>query len=116
VIIDLDGDLDVGVPTMPNHMLYVYFPFNDGDPPDCVKLHAVGQLGATLIKGGHKVLSHCGLGYNRSALVAGMVLMHLGLSGEQAVNQLRQKRPGALFNKQFASYLLSCELKLVRFV
>ena len=26
VIYDLDGDLDIGVPTIPNHILYIYFP------------------------------------------------------------------------------------------
>jgi integrase len=25
-VIDLDGDLDLGIPNIPNHMLYVYFP------------------------------------------------------------------------------------------
>ena len=51
-VIDLDGGLDVGVPTMPNQMIYVYFPINDADPPDCAKLNAVGQLGAALVKAG----------------------------------------------------------------
>jgi hypothetical protein len=25
-VIDLDGNLDLGIPNIPNHMLYVYFP------------------------------------------------------------------------------------------
>jgi protein-tyrosine phosphatase len=106
-IIDLDADLDIGVPTIPNHILYVYFPIQDGKIPDEEKLHSVAGLGSTLIQNGHRVLSHCGLGLNRSALVAGVILVNLGMRGKDAVTLLRQKRPGALFNPKFASYLHS---------
>ena len=33
-VIDLEGGLDVGVPTVPNQVLYVYFPILDKDLPD----------------------------------------------------------------------------------
>ncbi len=104
-VIDLDGDLDLGIPNVPNHMLYVYFPICDGDLPDLNKLHALAKLGAQLVTNGEKVLAHCGLGFNRSALVAGLVLTYLGIKGEDAVALLREKRPGALFNENFAAYL-----------
>lgn len=107
VVIDLEGDLDAGVPTVPNHVLYLYYPIFDEDLPDLDKLKAVARLGATLVESGHKVLSHCGMGFNRSALVAGLILVHLGLSGEEAFHLLRRKRPGSLFNEVFASYLRS---------
>ena len=105
VVIDLEGDLDTDVPTMPNHVLYLYFPIFDEELPDLPKLQAVTALGASLVRAGHKVLSHCGMGFNRSALVAGLILVRLGLSGREAVAVLRQKRPGALFNEVFAHYL-----------
>ena len=107
VVIDLEGGLDHGVPTVPNHVLYLYFPIYDEDLPDLPKLDAVARLGAALVESGHKVLSHCGMGFNRSALVAGLILLHLGRTGEEAVALLRQRRPGALFNERFAEYLLS---------
>ena len=106
-IIDLDGDLDTGVPTRPNTVLYVYFPIRDDDLPDVGKLHAVARLCATLVRSGHKVLTHCQMGFNRSALVAGLALVYLGMRGEDAVELLRAKRPGALFNEVFAEYLQS---------
>jgi len=105
VVIDLEGDLDVGVPTVPNRVLYIYYPIFDEDLPDLHKLHAVARLGASLIEAGHKVLSHCGMGFNRSALVAGLILVRMGLTGEEAFLLLRRKRPGALFNDVFAEYL-----------
>ena len=107
VVIDLEGDLDRGVPTIPNHILYLYFPIYDEELPDLAKLHAVARLGASLVESGHKVLSHCGMGFNRSALVAGLILSYLGMPGEKTVAHLRRKRPGALFNLTFAEYLLS---------
>ena len=105
VVIDLEGDLDHCIPTMPNHVLYLYYPIYD-DMPDIHKLHAVARLGASMVESGHKVLSHCGMGFNRSALVAGLILHHLGIPGPDVVRLLRQKRPGALFNEVFAEYLL----------
>jgi protein-tyrosine phosphatase len=105
VVIDLEGDLDLGIPTVPNHMLYIFFPIYDEDLPDLNKLHAVARLGARLAKNGEKVLAHCGMGLNRSALVAGLILTYLGMTGSEAVALLRQKRPGALYNDNFADYL-----------
>jgi protein-tyrosine phosphatase len=112
-VIDLDGDLDLGIPNIPNHMLYVYFPIFDQDLPDLNKLHALATLAARLVGDGQKVLAHCGMGLNRSALVAGLVLTYLGMNGEDAVALLREKRPGALFNENFAAYLtaLPCNTK-----
>lgn len=106
-VIDADGDLDEGVPTRADHLIYVYFPFDDGNLPDPVKLHAVAALGAQMIAGGRKVLCHCLMGYNRSALIAGLVLVHLGMTGAEAAAVLRERRPGALYNRTFADYLSS---------
>jgi protein-tyrosine phosphatase len=108
-VIDMDGDLDIGVPTIPNHLLYVYFPIFDEELPDLEKLHAVARMGAALIKSGHRVLSHCGMGLNRSALMAGLILTYLGMNGRKVVELIRQRRPGALFNENFASYLMSID-------
>jgi protein-tyrosine phosphatase len=48
------------------------------------------------------------MGFNRSALMAGLILVHLGACcGEDAVVRLRNCRPGALFNQVFAEYLAS---------
>jgi len=104
-VIDLNGDVDLGIPSIPNHMLYVYFPVYDEGLPDLNKLHALARLGAHLVSSGERVLTHCGMGFNRSALVAGLVLTYLGIKGADAVALLREKRPGALFNENFAKYL-----------
>ncbi len=107
VIFDLDSDLDVGVPNIPDQVLYLYFPFEDRELPDLQRLHAIARLGASLIENGHKVLSHCGMGHNRSALLAGLIMTYLGVSGDEAVRRIRQHRMGALYNRTFAGYLES---------
>lgn len=104
-IIDLEGGLDVGVPTVPNECLYIYFPITDDSLPNLAKLRAIGRLGATLVEAGYRVLAHCGMGLNRSALVAGLILCELGFTGPEAVARLRERRPGALYNDYFAGYL-----------
>ncbi len=104
-VIDLEGGLDHGVPTIPNQFLYLYFPIYDEDLPNLVKLDAISRLGAQLIREGHSVLSHCGMGFNRSALVAGRILHELGMPGPEIVSRLRTRRPGALFNDCFALHL-----------
>lgn len=105
VVIDLEGGIDHGVPVLPNHTLYLYFPIFDENLPDLDRLHGIAQLGARLVRSGQPVLSHCGAGFNRSALVAGLILVELGWNGAEAVKRLRERRPGALFNETFAGYL-----------
>jgi protein-tyrosine phosphatase len=106
VVCDMDGSLDIGVPEVPDQILYIYFPFEDRDLPGLKRLHSISRLCAELVPHGHKILSHCGMGHNRSALLMGVMLTYLGLSGEEAVRLLQQKRQGALYNQTYASYLM----------
>ena len=108
-VIDLEGGLDTCIPTIVNQCLYVYFPIADDDEalPNLIKLRAIARLGASLVREGHRVLSHCGMGYNRSALVAGLILTELGMPGPEAVARLRERRPGALYNDRFAEFVAS---------
>jgi len=105
VVIDLEGGLDECIPTAPASCLYVYFPIYDEELPDLARLEAVSMLGAHLVQSGHRVLSHCGMGFNRSALVASLILHKLGMDGPAIVERLRARRPGTLFNEVFASYV-----------
>ena len=106
-VIDLEGDLDSCIPNTTNNCLYIYYPIDDDNEklPNMIKLRAIARLAATLIVSGHSVLSHCGMGFNRSAFVAGLIMIELGMSGPEVVARLRERRPGALFNDGFAACL-----------
>ncbi|QIP16044.1 hypothetical protein G8759_27135 [Spirosoma aureum] len=105
VVFNLDYTLDQNIPEEMNKTLYIFFPFEDRELPDLQKLHGLAQFGASLINEGHQVLSHCGMGHNRSALLAGLILTYLGFSGKDAVRMIQARRQGALYNKMFAAYL-----------
>ena len=106
-VFDMEGGLDQCIPSAPGACLYIYFPIFDEELPDLARLEGLAMLGAHLIRSGHRVLSHCGMGYNRSALVAGRILHQLGMSGPEIVQRLRERRPGALFNEVFAAHIES---------
>jgi protein-tyrosine phosphatase len=106
-VIDLEEGLDDWIPTTPEQVLYLYFPIYDDNLPSLSRLGAVANFGAELIASGHRILCHCGMGFNRSALVAGVILYKLGMHGPQIVERIRERRPGALFNEVFAEYLVS---------
>lgn len=105
VVIDLEQDLDRGIPDHPDSVIYIYFPIRDEGLPPLPRLHAVAQLGSDLLRQGERVLVHCEMGLNRSALLAGLILVHGGASGEDAFERLQVRRPGALFNVRFSEYL-----------
>ena len=105
-IVDMDGDIDPGIPEAPNAILYVYHPILDDDLPNLAKIEALGRLVAELVASDHRVLVHCRMGFNRSVLVIATALTYLGMTGEQALGHLRECRPGALFNENFAAHVL----------
>ena len=105
-IVDMDGDVDPGIPEAPNAILYVYHPILDDDLPDLTRIEALGRLVADLVAADHRVLVHCRMGLNRSVLVIATALTYLGMTGEEALGHLRECRPGALFNESFAEHVL----------
>lgn len=109
VVVDLFGTLDPGVPTAPNSILYIFWPIEDVDAlPALGILNVVVDAVAALIQLGHKVLVHCHMGKSRSGLVNALVAMKiLGISGSEAVDLIRARRPGALGNAVFTAYLKS---------
>jgi protein-tyrosine phosphatase len=107
VLIDLDREVDRGVPVLYDQIIYIYFPILDEDLPNLARLHAVARMAAELCQQGQSVLAHCLMGLNRSGLMLGVILTYLGMTGEAALNLLRARRPGALFNEVFAEYLRS---------
>jgi protein-tyrosine phosphatase len=106
VVIDLEADVDHGVPSLADNILYVYLPIHDGTLPNLDRLHAVVAMATSLVAAGHRLLAHCGMGLNLLALVAGLALVRMGMPAATAVHLIRERRPGALFNENFVRHLL----------
>jgi NAD(P)-dependent dehydrogenase (short-subunit alcohol dehydrogenase family) len=106
VIVDLEGDIDHGVPRKADNILYVYLPIHDAHLPNLARLHAVAALVAECAARGQRVLCHCGAGLNRSPLVAGLALIARGHAPEEVVALIRDRRPGSLYNEEFVRHLL----------
>jgi protein-tyrosine phosphatase len=113
-VVDMDGDIDPGVPEIPNQTLYVYYPILDEDLPSLAKLEALGRMVADLVGSQHRVLVHCRMGLNRSNLVIATALTYLGHTGEEAVARLQSLRPGALFNETFAAHVRTLPARRIR--
>ena len=108
-VIDLEGGFD---PPMDFLDLYLYWPIRDIPfLPDLEILLMVAKFGAMELKAGKKVLVHCAQGLNRSGLVSGRIMILCGLSGQFAVNEIRKKRVGSLYNLVFYEYLKGCYLR-----
>lgn len=82
---------------------YHHVPLSDGKRVNQPGItYAVGLVVAHLALG-RRVLVHCLQGRNRSGLIAGLALRKFhGLSGLDALTQVRLARPNALYNPAFA--------------
>ena len=76
-------------------------------------LHRIAAEAADHIRVGGRVLSHCQMGWNRSGLVSGLIMLELGFEGD-VVEHIRQLRsPSALCNLEFANYLRAQQERVV---
>jgi len=82
----------------------IVWPIKDGPIPDPVAAHSLARLVASHLANGSVVYIHCSAGYNRAALMAGLVLIERGMPPKEAVATVRQRRQGSL-SDEYASWL-----------
>ena len=63
----------------------------------------------SLLRAGKRVLVHCRSGLGRTGLVAARLLIELGMPQQQAVEAVRQARPGTLQSTKHEKYLAAVE-------
>lgn len=97
--------------------LYLRVPLQDSDrelrdPGTALRVRAASAMVAGGLAVGWRVLVHCGMGLNRSGVVAARALMFMGLPWDRAVAAVRENRHargafgmGALFNRGFVAWL-----------
>src|SRR5262245_47086075 len=110
----MDASIDAGLPQTAGSVLYVYHPILAQDLPTLAKIDAIARLVADLVSSEHRVLVHCRMGFNRSVLVIATALTYLGMTGAAALDHLRERRPGALFNESFASHVARLPARRIR--
>lgn len=86
---------------------YLHRPIGDGKRIDPVLLDFISeQVADELGTPGGRVLVHCHAGRNRSGLVTALAARRvLGISGREALALVRERRPNAVANEAFATYL-----------
>ncbi len=105
VCIDLAGGIDLGAS---DFKIYLKWTIEDAGLPDLDILKLVASFGYDLAyKKKMKVLVHCEQGINRASLLNGVILWMKGMKGQEIVDHIRSKRPGALFNQNFVNYLVT---------
>lgn len=76
------------------------------DPTSAGRVRELGELIATAVQDGMRVLVRCSGGLNRSGVVVAEALVHLGRSPDEAIRDVRAARgPWALTNPGFVAYL-----------
>jgi len=96
---------------IPEGVIYLHFAYWDTDAvPDATELDVVTTFLNDLRATGETVFVHCRLGLNRSALLAGLMLVDEGYRAKDAIELMRDLRsPQVLENRTFELYLLSAD-------
>ncbi len=90
----------------PDGVEYYMLPIADGKIKDLGSLNRLADRLLQRILEGHKVLVHCNAGRNRSGLLSALVVRrYYKISGQEALNYVRSKRPRAIANPHFEKYL-----------
>jgi len=101
--LDLRAPFDVVVlaaeeyqPNLPGYAV-MHVPLDDGPPPDKLtrmRIRRAARNVADHVRLGNRVLVTCWQGRNRSGVIAGLALVHLGVPREQVVHRIQRLRDG----------------------
>lgn len=102
VVVNLSGDR-----RLLEAPLMIDWPVADREEmPDVPTLWQLARVITESIDAGKKVLVHCAAGMDRSGLMCAAVLMlREPITGKEAMQRIRECRPGALANETFAKWL-----------
>jgi protein-tyrosine phosphatase len=90
------GYIDYYIDKWGQHGVEVYYsPTPDFHPVELLELHRINRWIDNRIRRGCRVLIHCMGGVGRSGMVAASYLIYNGMSLEQAIKQVSERRPGA---------------------
>lgn len=97
---------------VPLHGVLIHWPILDGPIPPPEILDAVASFIDVCLDVGNAVFVHCHAGMNRSPLVVARILMKRGMSAQEAIDLVRERRQESL-SDEYADWLLSYPIVLV---
>jgi protein-tyrosine phosphatase len=108
----------LGVKDLPNkakqlNIKWRHLPIGSNSLPDQLfedKWLEVGPLLRQLLQEGKRVVIHCKEGIGRSGLIAARLLIEFGIHPENAINLVRQARPGSLALPSHEDYCHTLEV------
>jgi hypothetical protein len=104
--------IDPGEPTLVGWPGYVHWPMSDGSLVDEERLTGIVDVIVENLRWKKATLVMCRAGRNRTGLVVCAVLRErLGISGREALDLFRERRPRGVANPTFEKYLLSLPTK-----
>jgi atypical dual specificity phosphatase len=71
-------------------------PIRDMTPPTLDQLHAMVEFMRRVVNEGGKVVAHCEAGMGRTGTVLAAFLVGEGWSGREAIERVREMRPGSI--------------------
>ena len=93
---------------MEKGLTWFHLPIRDESIPD-FRFHerwpGIGLRLMTSLAGGERVVIHCRGGLGRSGIVAALLLIEAGMGSKDAVDLVRQARPGAIETVQQEAYV-----------
>lgn len=107
---DMLGVTQLGRLVQGRGIAWHHMPIVDVQPPDARFEAAWLTSGPDLLailRGGARVLVHCRGGLGRAGTVAARLLVELGVAPFQAIERVRQARPGAIETAQQRDYVLN---------
>ena len=99
-------------------MLWFHLPIVDVSTPDEQferQWNATAGELHTLLRSGRDVLVHCRGGLGRAGMIAGRLLVELGMKPATAIERVRAVRPGAIQTREQERYVLGVRRQINRY-
>lgn len=89
---------------------HAHIPIPDGKIRNMPDVLRARDVALSMVRNGYFTLVHCVAGRNRSGLIGALVVRELfSMSGSEAMEYVRVKRPGAIDNIWFEDFLRSLD-------
>lgn len=93
---------------------FLHVDIDDTYPPTMDQLMEILQFADPILDAGRNILVHCQNGYGRSPLIVAAILIHRGMSTEEALKLLYQRHPLTTLMHKQEVFIRSLEEQLMK--